>query len=804
MDTISEDKFQTTPPEYDSPPEYDFQNASRQMFSGTAEATSMLRTHLWKGIADDTTDDGRVELNVDSKIAQVFAQLIEIPDEYILDPPPIYSPESQPPWTIPLNIVIQVVGSRGDVQPFVALGNELLKFGHRVRLATHDIFRTFVQNAGLEFFPIGGNPTELMAYMVRNPGLIPSMKTFREGEIKRKRKMIAEMLDGCWRSCIEPDPDTSVPFVANAIIANPPSFAHIHCAQALSIPLHLVFTMPWSPTRAFPHPLANIKNTTTDAKLANYLSYGLVQALTWQGLGDVINAFRNDLSLLEVPFTEGPFLADTLQVPHTYCWSPALVPKPKDWPDNIDVCGFIFRNPMPYTPSDDFTKFLEEGPPPIYIGFGSIVVERPGALLSTVLDAVKACGVRAIISKGWTELCSADMPEGVFFLGDCPHEWLFQHVTAVVHHGGAGTTAAGLICGRPTVVVPFFGDQPFWGDMIHSAKAGPRPIPHKSLTVPNLAEAITFCLTSEALEAAEGLAQRMKTENGAAAAVASFHRHLAVETICCDLIPKQPAVYNYVKKGIKLSSPAANALIGSDKIKFKHLDLHRSNIIHIENRRWDSVTGGASVALGMSYDMLMAGNNLWYGPYKIHKRSRETHVYDAGEGSSVMTTSSRASQSKHVANMAGASLMSIPRLFGVLLKGFIMDAPLAIAEGLRATPKLYGEAVKDHDPVTDWKSGFAVAGKDSSTLISTGLVDIFVQPCKGAKEDGVVGFAAGIGKGMSGTFTKTGAGRYLGMSEGCDELTHILQARLPLSHILLKVFTKVSMQRHTQVLGKLL
>ena len=119
--------------------------------------------------------------------------------------------------------------------------------------------------------------------MVKNPGLIPNMKTLREKEIQKKRRMIAEILEGCWKSCIEPDPDSGVPFFANAIIANPPSFAHIHCAQALSIPLHLVFTMPWSATRAFPHPLANIQNASTDPKIANYLSYGLVQVLTWQG-----------------------------------------------------------------------------------------------------------------------------------------------------------------------------------------------------------------------------------------------------------------------------------------------------------------------------------------------------------------------------------------------------------------------------------------------------------------------------------------------------------------------------------------
>lgn len=121
--------------------------------------------------------------------------------------------------------------------------------------------------------------------MVKNPGLIPGLRTLKSGDIERKRKTIAEMLRGCWRSCIEPDEETGSPFVANAIIANPVSFAHIHCAQAMAIPLHMVFTMPWSPTRAYPHPLANIQSTSKDRKLANYISHLMVQTLTWQGYG---------------------------------------------------------------------------------------------------------------------------------------------------------------------------------------------------------------------------------------------------------------------------------------------------------------------------------------------------------------------------------------------------------------------------------------------------------------------------------------------------------------------------------------
>lgn len=206
------------------------------------------------------------------------------PDQHPV-PPASDSKRPHTHFPIKLNVVIQVVGSRGDVQPFVALGTELQKHGHRIRLATHNVFDSFVRSAGLEFYPIGGDPSELMAYMVRNPGLIPSFKSLRRGDVQKKRGMVAEMLDGCWKSCLESDPATGAPFVADAIIANPPSFAHVHCAQAMGIPVHVMFTMPWTSTRSFPHPLANLQfgDKTIDPLTANFMSYTVVEWLTWQG-----------------------------------------------------------------------------------------------------------------------------------------------------------------------------------------------------------------------------------------------------------------------------------------------------------------------------------------------------------------------------------------------------------------------------------------------------------------------------------------------------------------------------------------
>ncbi|KAK5722401.1 hypothetical protein LTR15_005631 [Elasticomyces elasticus] len=172
---------------------------------------------------------------------------------------------------------------------------------------------------------IGGDPEELMAYMVKNPGLIPSMKSLETGDVARKWEMVSTILQGCWESCIEADPESDDPFVADAIIANPPGFVHIHCAEALGIPIHVVFTMPWTATRDFPHSLANITSSHTYPKFVNCLSYAVVEWMTWQGLGDVKNEWRQKLDLETIPRTEGPMLAQTLEIPHTCCWSSALI-----------------------------------------------------------------------------------------------------------------------------------------------------------------------------------------------------------------------------------------------------------------------------------------------------------------------------------------------------------------------------------------------------------------------------------------------------------------------------------------------
>ena len=271
------------------------------------------------------------------------------------------------------------------------------------------------------------------------------------------------------------------------------------------------------------------------------------------------------------------------------CWSniydrsPALIPKPKDWGPNITISGFFFLSlASNYQPDPELAEFLASGPPPVYIGFGSIVVDDPNAMTKLIFDAVKKTGQRALVSKGWGGFGGDELskPEGVFMLGNCPHDWLFQKVSAVVHHGGAGTTAAGIATGRPTVVVPFFGDQPFWGAMVARAGAGPKPIPSKELTSENLANAILTALKPETLERAKELGERIREEKGCEAGAASFHKQMNINRLRCMMAPARVAVWqlqtsNVKAEDIRLSAFAAAVLGNEGIIDPNQLHLYR-------------------------------------------------------------------------------------------------------------------------------------------------------------------------------------------------------------------------------------
>ncbi|KAL9087941.1 MAG: hypothetical protein Q9159_003383 [Coniocarpon cinnabarinum] len=646
-------------------------------------------------------DDGRVNIHINQKghnLSNIFHNALHrhndkpsAQEPYI--PPPLASPRERtnPPK---LNVVIHVVGSRGDVQPFVSLAKVLKEqYGHRVRLATHPVFRDFVTSNDIDFFSIGGDPSQLMAFMVKNPGLMPGFDSLRSGDVGTRRKEIAKMVKGCWRSCIESgdgtgpevsdnnigdwanadnttaDENLARPFVADAIIANPPSFAHVHCAEKLGIPLHMMFTMPWSPTQAFPHPLANIQSSNADASMTNFMTYTLVDMMTWQGLGDVINGFRRkSLGLDPISLTWAPGMLARLQIPWTYCWSPALIPKPRDWQQYISISGFYFLDQASnFEPEQELKAFLEAGPPPVYIGFGSIVVEDPNAMTNLIFEAVKETGQRALVSKGWGGFGAEDIgiPDGVYMLGNIPHDWLFQRVSAVVHHGGAGTTAAGIAAGKPTVIVPFFGDQPFWGSMVHKAGAGPMPIPNKKLTADALATAITEALTPSCVEKAKELSARISKEQGSETGAEYFHNELKVDRLRCQLSPNRAAVWRIRRTNFRLSAFAATVLAHERLIDFADLKLYRSQELDVDGGPWDPISGGAGAVIGTMGSMAMGIADMPVATLKAlkihpdHRREAEAQAAQAAQSSQASTQSSQQASHSPAGSRPGSSSLEV-------------------------------------------------------------------------------------------------------------------------------------------------
>ncbi|KAG6661119.1 sterol 3-beta-glucosyltransferase UGT80A2-like isoform X2 [Carya illinoinensis] len=467
-------------------------------------------------------DDGTVEFEVPADVEpQVLATgsidaCNDAVDDETLDATDL-------PYIPPLQIVMLIVGTRGDVQPFVAIGKRLQDYGHRVRLATHSNFKDFVLTAGLEFYPLGGDPKVLAGYMVKNKGFLPSGPS----EIPVQRNQMKEIIYSLLPACKDPDLDCGIPFKADAIIANPPAYGHIHVAEALKVPIHIFFTMPWTPTSEFPHPLSRVKQQS-----GYRLSYQIVDSLIWLGIRDMINDVRKKkLKLRPVTYLSGSQGSDS-DIPHGYIWSPHLVPKPKDWGPKVDVVGFCFLDlSSNYEPPEPLVKWLEAGEKPVYIGFGSLPVQEPEKMTQIIVKALEMTGQRGIINKGWGGLGNlAEPKDSIYLLDNIPHDWLFLQCKAVVHHGGAGTTAAGLKAACPTTVVPFFGDQLFWGERVHARGVGPAPIRVDEFTLPKLVDAIKFMLDPKVKQRAVELAKAMESEDGVTGAVKAFFKHLPSKT----------------------------------------------------------------------------------------------------------------------------------------------------------------------------------------------------------------------------------------------------------------------------------
>jgi sterol 3beta-glucosyltransferase len=296
----------------------------------------------------------------------------------------------------------------------------------------------------------------------------------------------------------------------------------------------MIFTMPWSPTCAYPHPFSGTA-AGGHHPVRNFMSYGAVDLLIWSVIGDLVNRFRQDtLKLPPMTLVDGAAVLEDNEVPFTYLWPATLLPKPADWGTHIDLANFTFHDQAhAYEPPRALLDFLAAGEAPIYVGFGSVGVEDPAAVTRTIFTALEKAGARGIVSEGWAHLGGGTVPPNVFLIGDCPHDWLFPRCRAVCHHGGAGTTAAGLRAGLPTVVVPSFGDQLFWGRIVADAGTGPEPIPIARLDSAALAEAFEMCRQPLVRERARALGARLRETDGVELVVQSVYHQLHAHAMRC-------------------------------------------------------------------------------------------------------------------------------------------------------------------------------------------------------------------------------------------------------------------------------
>lgn len=412
-----------------------------------------------------------------------------------------------------VRVLVATVGSRGDVQPYIALAQGLNSAGHEAVLCTAQHFASFVKGYGVAYAPMSNGFVDMMTSPAGSQaieaGVIGRWATIKPlfTLIRQAPSFLRQMQEDIWQAALQCRPD--------AIVFHPKCIGARSIAEKLGIlavvasPTPLV--VPTGEFAAIGLPELRLGSAV------NRLSYRLVDA-GYRGFHRVTNAFRRE-SLGLPPVAHGEEGAEAPQVLHAY--SQHLWPRPKDWPDTAHVTGFWFAEPQDWSPDEWLVRFLDAGEPPVYVGFGSIAGTNRRQLAQVVVEALRTANVRGVVATGWGGMEFDNVPSSVLVIDEAPHDWLFPQVSAVVHHGGAGSTAAGLRFGKPTVTCPFMLDQPRWGQRVYTLGVGAKPIPRRKLTARKLADAVQWASHDERVRArAEELGERLRSEGGVLEAVA--------------------------------------------------------------------------------------------------------------------------------------------------------------------------------------------------------------------------------------------------------------------------------------------
>ncbi|MFJ1759218.1 glycosyltransferase [Amycolatopsis sp. NPDC088138] len=397
-------------------------------------------------------------------------------------------------------VVVIAPGSRGDVQPCVALGQGLVSGGDRVRVLAAPAFRALIEEHGLEFAPLSADPGEILGSAAGQAWTAGGPLTF----VVRLREVLRPVLD---RLLADVHSGASG---ADVVLAPTLGFLGAHLAAHLGVPDAELHYQPSVPTRAFPHPLLPWAGRL--GPWGRRVSFGAVDTLAWQLLRSTVDTWRVERLGLPPAGVRGP----RRESPVLCGFSDAVVPRPPDWPPRVHVTGYWFLDaPAGWRPDPRLRDFLAAGPPPVYVGFGSMRPAEAERTFTAVRTALRRAGLRGLLGTD----APVDPADDLLPVRDVPHAWLFPRTAAAVHHGGAGTTAAALRAGVPALVCPVFSDQPYWGDRVSRLSAGPRPLPLRELT----ADALTVRLrelTGNPLyrRGAQYVGARMRAEDGVARA----------------------------------------------------------------------------------------------------------------------------------------------------------------------------------------------------------------------------------------------------------------------------------------------
>ena len=416
-----------------------------------------------------------------------------------------------------MKITIFAAGSRGDIQPCIALGRGLQRAGYQVCLAAPEDFAGFIHNYNVDFYPLRGDVQQIMAsdtgrkFMETGGGNpIKSIRAIRT----MIAPVVVKMAEDAYAACRDADA-----LICLGVFS---AFGK-SIAEALNIPIINIEPTPLLPSRAFSAPSWPIQRNL--GGLHNYLSGMAMLQVVWLWYRPFVNEFRHRLGLPTYTFNK--FYRALRSTPMLSAYSPSIIPHPADWPDGVSVTGYFFLDAQSdFQPSSELKAFLEAGDPPVYIGFGSMGGRNPEKLARLVLDALNKSGQRGLLLTGWGGMRPELLSDNVFVVDSAPHSWLFPRMAAVVHHGGAGTTAEGLRAGIPTVIIPFVFDQPFWGARVKALGLGPDPIPQKELTAERLARAIRIAVTDSGMkQRANSYGMAIRSENGIGNAVKIIQRY---------------------------------------------------------------------------------------------------------------------------------------------------------------------------------------------------------------------------------------------------------------------------------------